>query len=119
METQKEHKDYINKTLMQRKKRICNQIQNLEQVRRALKTKAPFIVQILVDFLGGGGVQEWPADFLGSKFKLLAKDTWRELQPRADIYHVKSQEAREGGVSKKVRNIFTFLILMPSQSNSN
>ena len=51
--------------------------------------------QILVDFLGGGGVQECPADFLLSKFKLSTKDTLWELRPRADIY--------QGNYTKRVQ----------------
>ena len=51
-------------------------------------------------------------DFLLSKYQLWAKDTLRELQPRADIYQAKSQKAKRGWGQEKVKKIFSFLVLM-------
>ena len=49
-------------------------------------------------------------DVKNSGLKISYVNFW----PRADIYYVKSQEAWGGGVSKKVRKIFIFLVLMTS-----
>ena len=48
------------------------------------QSDAPLRVQVLVDYLMGGGVQEWPADY------------------------VKSQEARGGRGFKKAKKISLF-----------
>ena len=81
----------------------------IRMIRRALKTKASLRMQILVDYLGGAEGSR--NDFLKSKFKFWAEDTLREVRPGADIYNVKSLDARKGEGSPKSQENFIFFNL--------
>ena len=63
----------------------CDSISRLG-VRHVLKTKAPLRVQILHWLFKWGGVQEWPTDFLLSKYPLRAKIPKGKFGPKLIFY---------------------------------